>query len=195
MRSVPAPYSAVRRRAIRCLIARWVADFSWRWRDHNDPDLLPGNRLCRPIDSVIDENCDNWISARHRMIGEKDDRLTTRWNLDRAANHTLAGQFLAHPRSVMLQRLTHEAHPDTVAAARGCPLGRHQRIRVGEPVVAWAAQRPQYESLAGQRCRRGLVDVGKVGRRWPDRNDVTSADAIESGLAGLRGVARTRFRL
>jgi hypothetical protein len=26
-------------------------------------------------------------------------------------------------------------------------------------------------------------------------NDVTSADAVENGLAGLRGVARTRFRV
>ena len=158
-RSVSAPSSAARRRAIRSLIARWslagvvrwAANFSRRWPDQNDPNLLPGNRLGRLIHRLIDEDCDDRISARHRMIGEKNDRLPGGRNLDRAANHAFARQFLSLSRDVMLQRLTYEAHPDTVAAARGCPLRRHQRILVGEPVVTGTAQRPQYESLAGQR--------------------------------------------
>jgi hypothetical protein len=97
---------------------------SWRWPDQEDPNPLPGNRLGRLIDGVVDEDCDDWISTRHRMIGEKDDRLTGGRNLNRAADYTLAGQVLSHSSSVVLQRLTHEAYPDAVAA-QGCPLGRH----------------------------------------------------------------------
>ena len=65
-----------------------------RWADQNDTNLLPGNHLGGPIDVSIDEDCGDWVSARHRMIGKKDHRLAARRNLDRAANDALAGQLL-----------------------------------------------------------------------------------------------------
>src|SRR5215217_2010603 len=103
--------------------------------------LLPGNRLGSLVDVVIDNYRDHRISACHRMIGKKDDRLSPSRKLDRTANHALAWQLLALPGSVVLQRLTLQAHPDPVALTGGGPLCRSKRIWVGEPVVSRAAQR------------------------------------------------------
>ena len=75
---------------------------SKRRLEENDPNLLPRNRLGRLIDCFIEEDGDNRISTRHRMIGEKDDGLATGRNLDGAAHHTLAGQLLAHSGGVAL---------------------------------------------------------------------------------------------
>ena len=79
---------------------------SSRRPDQNNTNLLPGNHLGGPIDVTIDEDCGDWVSARHRMIGKKDHRLAARRNLDRAANDALAGQLLPLLRDVVLQRLT-----------------------------------------------------------------------------------------
>jgi hypothetical protein len=73
---------------------------SSRRRAESDPNLLSGNRLGRLIDGFIDKDRDNRIPTRHRMIGEEDDRLPARRNLDGAANHALTGQLLAHSRGV-----------------------------------------------------------------------------------------------
>src|SRR5688500_16833613 len=148
--------------------------------DQNNTNLLPGNRLGSPIDVTISEDCDDWISARHRMIGKKDHRLAARRNLDRAANHALAGQLLPLLRDVVLQRLTLKAHPDPVAATGSCPWGRSKRAQVVEPVISRAAQRVQDKRLARQRRRRGLVNVGEVGWWRPDRQDVAATDQFGS---------------
>jgi hypothetical protein len=63
----------------------------------DDPNLLTRNGLSCPIDVVIEENSDNGISAGHRMICQKNDRLPARRNLNRAADHSLAGQLLPLP--------------------------------------------------------------------------------------------------
>jgi hypothetical protein len=63
----------------------------------DDPNLLTRNGLCSPIDVVIEENSDNGISAGHRMICQKNDRLPARRNLNRAGDHSLAGQLLPLP--------------------------------------------------------------------------------------------------
>ena len=68
----------------------------------NDPNLLSGHCLGRMIDGFIDEDRDNRIPTCHRMIGEKDDGLAARRNLDGAAHHTLARQLLAYSRAVAL---------------------------------------------------------------------------------------------
>jgi hypothetical protein len=44
--------------------------------------LLAWNRLCDPVDVVIEENRGNGISARHWVIGEEYDGLTTRRDLN-----------------------------------------------------------------------------------------------------------------
>jgi hypothetical protein len=63
----------------------------------HDPNLLTRNSLSSPIDVVIEENSDNGISAGHRMICQKNDRLPARRNLNRAGDHSLAGQLLPLP--------------------------------------------------------------------------------------------------
>jgi hypothetical protein len=63
----------------------------------DNANLLSGNRLGSLVNVLIDDYRDDWISPGHRMIGKKDDRLSARWNLDRAANYALAWQLLARP--------------------------------------------------------------------------------------------------
>jgi hypothetical protein len=75
---------------------------SARGFEKDEPDPLPRNRLGCPIDVIVSKDSDDWISARHWMIGKKDDRLTASRNLDRTPDHTLAGQLLAQPRRVPL---------------------------------------------------------------------------------------------
>jgi len=67
-----------------------------------DPNLLPRHSLGDTIDVVVEEDCDDWIPARHRVISQKDDRLTAGRNLNRASSDPLAGQLLPHSRVVAL---------------------------------------------------------------------------------------------
>src|SRR5215207_9748522 len=84
------------------VMATWCQS---RGSEHN-ADLLPGNCLRGLVDVVIDNYRDDRISACHRMIGKKNDRLSPSRNLDRTANYARAWQLLALPGSVVLQRLT-----------------------------------------------------------------------------------------
>ncbi len=90
------------------------------------------------------------------MVGQEDDRLPVRWNLQGTGDHALAGQFLvAHP----CQCRATQAHPDPVAL-RGhlVRLGRQGPERLGrEPVRAGARQDAQLGG-ARQRAYRRHVD-------------------------------------
>jgi hypothetical protein len=59
--------------------------------DEADPDFLAWNRLCDPIDVMIEKDADNWVPAGDWMISQEDHRLPTWRDLDRPAYHTLAG--------------------------------------------------------------------------------------------------------
>jgi hypothetical protein len=79
--------------------------------------LLAWNRLCDPVDVVIEEDRGNGISARDWMIGEEYDGLTAGRDLNGAAYHALARQFLLGSGVVSLQRLTGQPDPDSIAVA------------------------------------------------------------------------------
>jgi hypothetical protein len=50
--------------------------------NENNPDLLAWNRLCDPVDVVIEEDRGNGIAAGDWMIGEEYDGLTARRDLN-----------------------------------------------------------------------------------------------------------------
>jgi hypothetical protein len=105
----------------------------------NNAKLLTGNRLGGPINVVVEEDRDNWISACHRMISEEDDRLPARRNLDGAGNHAFARQFLVDSLGVILQWLAGQPDSDAVTVARDRPLCANKSVHVGQPVISWAA--------------------------------------------------------
>ena len=105
----------------------------------HDPNLLTRDRLSSAINVGIEQHSDNGIAPGHRMIGEEDDRLPARRNLNRAGNHALAGQLPLQPRGLTLQRNARESNPDSITVSGDRPRRCSERVEVGKPVVSWAA--------------------------------------------------------
>src|SRR5215213_9615634 len=75
-----------------------------------EADLISGSELGRVISRPIGQHADHRIATGHWMIGEEDQRLASRRDLDRAADQPLRRQFVPDP-PVQWRTLEPDGHP------------------------------------------------------------------------------------
>ncbi len=100
------------------------------------------------------------ITGYPPVTGWSGPRITaSRWAAPGSSRgRPLAGQL---PVGIAVhQRRSGQAHTHPVAAVGGRPVGVHEGVGVGEPVVAWAGHHAQFPQLVGDRGDRRLVELG-----------------------------------
>ena len=140
-----------------------------------EADLVAGSELGRVISRPSGQHSDHRIATGDRMVGEEDQRLARRRNLDRATNQTLRRQFMCDPP---VQLGTFQPYRNPVGVSGHSPRRFLQQGPglIGEPVSAGAREHGQ--ALA-RRLRWSEIDPGERTGRVAD-------DDRDPGLKGSR---------
>ena len=105
---------------------------------------------------ILGEDRHHRIAAGGRMVRSEDHRLTSRRDLDRAADQWLAGQFGASAVSGPDELPSSQPHADPIGLCTAPPFAK-DRFRCFEPIQPWPGKHRQPDRL----IHRGLARTGQ----------------------------------
>ena len=115
--------------------------------------LVAGSELGRVISRPSGQHSDHRIATGDRMVGEEDQRLASRGNLDRATDQTLRRQFMCDPP---VQSRT---------SSRTAPGPRQRTQSMTFPAAKSTPHREPVAAGTGSRASRLLGGCGGRDRR------------------------------